>query len=77
MKTEKALRLIVLDTKQEKMYKELREPNSKDIEDDNYLETKYITTMTTNLMKDLEKAKLNREITIEVTVEKHSNANTK
>ena len=77
MKTEKALRLLILDTKQEKMYKELREPNSKDIEDDNYLETKYITTMTTNLMKDLEKAKLNREITIEVTGEKHSNANTK
>ena len=67
----------MLDTKQEKMYKELREPDSTDIEDDSYLETKYITTMTTNLMKDLEKAKLNREITIEVTVEKHSNANTK
>ena len=33
--------------------------------------------MTTNLMIDLEKAKLNRERTIEVTVEKHSNANTK
>ena len=77
MKTEKALRILILDTKQEKMYKELREPNSKDIEDDNYLETKNITTMTTNLMIDLEKAKLNRERTIEVTVEKHSNANTK
>ena len=61
MKTEKALRILVLDTKQEKMYKEVREPYSTDIEDDSYLETKYITTMTINLMKDLEKAKSNRE----------------
>ena len=65
MKTEKALRILVLDTKQEKMYKEVREPDSTDIEDDSYLETKYITTMTINLMKDLEKAKSNRERNIE------------
>ena len=65
MRTEQSLRIIILDTKQEKLYEGLRAFNSKDVEDDNYLETKCLTTMTTTLMKDLEKAKSNKERNIE------------
>ena len=59
MNTEKSMRILLLDVTQERHFKELRTFIDRDSED-TYLDTKYIAAITSDLMKNLEKEKLDR-----------------